>query len=56
MQIAQTQAVKDGIYNIATLVPMILYILVGVCLLVIYPLSKKKVADNAAILKTKRGE
>ena len=55
-QIAQTQSVKDGIYNIATLVPMILYIAVGVCLLVIYPLSKKKVNENAAALKARRGE
>ena len=31
-------------------------VLVGVCLLVIYPLSKKKVAENAAVLKAKRGE
>ena len=54
--IAQTQAVKDGIYNIATLVPMILYILVGICLLVIYPLSKKKVNENTAVLKERRGE
>ena len=54
--IAQTQAVKDGIYNIATMVPMILYILVGVCLLVIYPLSKKKVNENSAALKARRGE
>ena len=52
----QTQAVKDGIYNIATLVPMILYIAVGVCLFVIYPLSKKKVNENAAVLKERRGE
>ena len=54
--IAQTQAVKNGIYNIATLVPMILYILVGVCLLVIYPLSKKKVNENTETLKLRRGE
>ena len=52
----QTQAVMDGIYNIATLVPTILYIIVGVCLFVIYPLSKKKVAENAAALKARRGE
>ena len=52
----QTQAVKDGIYNIATLVPIILYVAVGVCLFVIYPLNKKKVADNTAFLKAKRGE
>ncbi len=54
--VGQTQAVKDGIYNIATLVPMILYLAVGICLIVIYPLSKKKVEDNTAVLKAKRGE
>ena len=52
----QTAAVKDGIYNIATMVPMILYLAVGICLIVIYPLSKKKVAENAAALKVRRGE
>lgn len=52
----QSEAVKSGIYNIATLVPMILYLTVGVCLFVIYPLSKKKVAENTAFLKAKRGE
>ena len=52
----QTEAVRNGIYNIATLVPMILYLAVGICLIVIYPLSKKKVAENAAVLKIKRGE
>ena len=51
----QTQAVRDGIYNIATLVPTILYLAVGLCLIVIYPLSKKKVAQNTAILKERRG-
>ena len=52
----QTAAVKDGIYNIATMVPMILYLAVGICLIVIYPLSKKKVAENTAALKVRRGE
>ena len=52
----QTEAVKNGIYNIATLVPMILYLAVGICLIVIYPLSKKKVSENTAALKVKRGE
>ena len=52
----QTEAVRNGIYNIATLVPMILYLTVGVCLFVIYPLSKKKVAENTAVLKARRGE
>ena len=52
----QAQSVKDGIYNIATLVPMILYLAVGICLIVIYPLNKKKVNQNAAELKARRGE
>ena len=52
----QTAAVKDGIYNIATMVPMILYLAVGICLIVIYPLRKKKVAENTAALKVRRGE
>ena len=52
----QTDAVRNGIYNIATLVPMILYLAVGIILIAIYPLSKKKVNDNAAFLKAKRGE
>lgn len=52
----QTEAVQNGIYNIATLVPMILYLTVGICLVVIYPLSKKKVNENTAALKAKRGE
>ncbi len=52
----QTEAVRNGIYNIATLVPMILYLAVGICLIVIYPLSKKKVTENAAALKARRGE
>ena len=52
----QAESVRNGIYNIATLVPTILYVAVGVCLAVIYPLSKKKVAENTAFLKAKRGE
>ncbi len=52
----QTEAVRNGIYNIATLVPMLLYIAVGLCLFVIYPLSKKKVNENTATLKARRGE
>jgi GPH family glycoside/pentoside/hexuronide:cation symporter len=52
----QSDAVRNGIYNIATLVPMILYLAVGICLIVIYPLSKKKVAENTEVLKVRRGE
>lgn len=52
----QAQGVLDGIYNIATLVPTILYIIVGVCLVAVYPLGKKKVMENTAALKSRKGE
>ncbi len=55
-KVGQTQEVMDGIYSIATLVPTILYLIVGLCLLFIYPLSKKKVAENVAALKARKGE
>ena len=50
----QSEAVIDGIYNIATLVPTVLYLLVGVFLFFLYPLSKKKVEENIAILKARK--
>lgn len=50
----QELSVLSGIYNIATLVPAILYIIVGVSLVVIYPLGKKKVMENTAELKSRK--
>ncbi len=50
----QELSVLNGIYNIATLVPAILYIIVGVSLVVIYPLGKKKVMENIAELKSRK--
>ena len=52
----QAPAVLDGIYNIATAVPAILYIIVGVTLIFVYPLSKNKVLENIAALKARKGE
>lgn len=54
--VAQAPKVLDGIYNIATAVPAILYLIVGLTLLFIYPLNKKKVLENTAILKVRKGE
>lgn len=50
----QTREVAVGIYNVATLVPGILYIGVGLCLIFIYPLNKKKIEENMIALKAKR--
>ncbi len=52
----QTQAVNSGIYNIATAVPAILYIIVGVMLAFVYTLNKKKVLENVEILKERRNQ
>lgn len=51
--VGQTEAVKDGIFNIATSVPTILYLIVGITLVFLYPLSKRKVLENTEILKAK---
>jgi GPH family glycoside/pentoside/hexuronide:cation symporter len=53
-QASQTATVNAGIYNIATLIPAILYIAVGVVLAFVYTLDKKKVLENVEILKAKR--
>lgn len=52
--VAQEQSVLDGIYNIATAVPTVLYAIVLVVLLVMYPLSKQKVLDNIEVLKSRK--
>ncbi len=52
----QTSEVANGIYNIATLVPAILYIVVGVVLAFVYTLDKKKVLENVEILKSRKNQ
>ena len=52
----QTDAVASGIYNIATLVPAILYIVVGVVLAFVYTLDKKRVLKNVEILKERKNQ
>ena len=52
----QTEAVNDGIYNIATLVPAVLYIVVGIVLAFVYTLDKKKVLENVEILKERKNK
>lgn len=53
---SQTAAVNNGIYTIATLVPAILYALVGAALVFVYNLNKAKVLENVEILKARKGE
>lgn len=51
----QAPEVLSGIYAIATVVPAILYIIVGATLLFVYPLNKKKVLENTEVLKNRKG-
>lgn len=48
-----TQKVKDGIFDISTLVPAIGLILLGLILWFWYPLDKKQVEENVRLLKIK---
>lgn len=52
--IGQTEAVKDGIFNISTLVPALGFLLLALVLWFWYPLHKKQVDANVAALKAKR--
>ena len=54
--VAQTAAVKDGIFTISTLVPALGFILLALVLWFWYPLHKKQVDANVALLKEKHGE
>ena len=52
----QTAEVSGRVYSVATLVPGLFYLAVAVCLITIYPLSKKKVEENIAILNSRNSE
>lgn len=48
--IVQTDEVLEGIYNLATLVPALLLLVSTLALAFWYPLSKKRVDENVALL------
>ena len=50
----QTDRVREGIYNIATVFPGICYIIVALILIFAYPLSRKVVEANGRILAERR--
>ena len=51
--ISQSQSVKDGIFNITTLVPALGFTALALVLWFWYPLHKKRVDSNAAAIKRK---
>lgn len=52
----QTEEVLKGLYNLATIVPGILFICVALMLIFVYPLTKKKVEANVEYLRAKRDQ
>ncbi len=52
----QTESVLSGIFNISTLVPALGFGLLALVLWFWYPLHKKQVDNNVALLKEKHGE
>ncbi len=54
--VAQSDAVKSGIFTIGNLVPALGLVLLAIVLWFWYPLHKKQVDANVAILKEKHGE
>lgn len=50
----QTEAVRGGIYTVATLFPGVCYVIVALILMFAYPLTKKAVNENAVKLAEKR--
>lgn len=50
------ESVVNGIYTLGTLIPAIGFVLMALALIFIYPLTKKRVNENAAKLREIRGE
>lgn len=50
----QTEQVRQGIYGLSTLFPAIIYAAVSLVFLVMYPLSKSRVENNAKELQKRR--
>ena len=48
-------SLTDGIYNISCVVPLIGFVLMALIVGVLYPLNKKRVDSNVAILKERHG-
>lgn len=51
---AQTDSVRAGIYGLSTLFPAVIYTAVAFVFIVVYPLSKRRVEENAKELQKRR--
>ena len=51
---AQTDSVRAGIYALSTLFPAVIYTVVAIVFVTLYPLSKKRVEENTKELQARR--
>lgn len=51
---AQTDAVRAGIYGLATLFPAVIYAVTSAVFVVLYPLSKRRIEENSKELNRRR--
>lgn len=54
--VTQTESVLKGMYKLTTIVPGVLFLMVAVMLIFVYPLTKKRVEENVETLRLKRAE
>lgn len=54
MAIVQSAAVKSSLFTCATVIPFVGFLIAGLSLLFIYPLTREKVNENNAILRAKK--
>ena len=52
---ATEESVREGLFNISTLIPAVGFVLLGLVLWLWYPLHKKQVEENVKTLQNKRG-
>lgn len=56
LAVSQTQEVANGIYNLTTFFPAIIYLACGLVLMFVFPLTRARVESNVAELKRRRAE
>ncbi len=54
--VVQTAEVTGKIYSVATAVPAVCYLAVGLILVIFYPLTRRKVEENSRLLAEKRSK
>jgi len=55
-EVVYTDALKSNLFTVATIVPAILFLITGLIFFFLYPLTKKKVNDNAEFLRKERAK